>query len=198
MRPYRNLQGRAVPETSFSAVPLTISTIMRPPADGSRVNRTPAYSAGSMRCKSTLPKPPLAEYDAARVVSNDACTFRIAASSPLRPTLSTDSNTPAKLLLALSSSFAELRTASCSLASCRQSRSRIDRRSSDGCRSQSVKHLGVSNKPPGGGRPARPHPPQPVGLVPMARQRWQLIKRDDAVLEPRTVPCSPKLRTQAA
>ena len=89
-RPQRNVQGRTVPETRFSAVPFTSSTIISPPADGSRVNSTPAYSAASMRCTRTLPAPPVAAYDFTRAASNDAWTLPIAASSPSRSTLSTD------------------------------------------------------------------------------------------------------------
>jgi hypothetical protein len=46
-----------MPDTRFSAVPCTISTMARPPAEGSRVNSTPEYSASTMRWISTLPAP---------------------------------------------------------------------------------------------------------------------------------------------
>ena len=80
---------RTAPETRPSAVPSTISISASPPATGSRVNKTPAYSACTMRCTSMLPYR-LDKDSASRVASNEAMTLAIAASRPSRSTLITD------------------------------------------------------------------------------------------------------------
>ena len=55
--PKAKVSGVTVPLTSSSPRPVTISTIIAPLVPGCSVNMTPAYSAGTILCTTTPPRP---------------------------------------------------------------------------------------------------------------------------------------------